>query len=312
MQKSVVVVVNGIPTKVSTYKPTVKDVLLSTGIGVEKKDKVIPQLNTKVKNGMTVAIKKAIPVSVLVDGRVLMINTAENTVGNMLRAEGIPVYSNDTVSPGVKSKITKNMEVSVIRVTENTITMTQKVPYRILRQTDRNLEKGKVAVMREGSEGHKEVMYKVIYQNGKEVSRFMVGEVLKKAPIDKIVAVGSLSWFIPTKGGRKEYFTNKIRVKATSYTADYACTGKRPGDRGFGITATGKKVKRDKNGYSTIAVDKRVIPLGTRLYVEGYGYAIAADVGGGVKGKHVDLFFPSGSQEYQNWYTHKVNVYVLK
>jgi uncharacterized protein YabE (DUF348 family) len=312
MQKSVAVVVNGIPTEVSTYKTTVNGVLLSTGIGVGKKDKVLPELNSKITNGMTIAIKRAIPVNVFIDGKKRVINTAENTVGEMLKAEGIKLSKSDTVSPKIQSPVKKNMEVTVTRVAENTLTMTKKVAYKVFKKTDRNLDKGKVNVVRQGMEGKKEVKYKVIYQNGKEISRFLVSEVMKVAPVNKVIAVGALAWFTPIEGGRKEYFTKKLRVKATSYTKDYFCTGKRPGDRGFGITSTGKTAKRNKDGYSTIAVDKSVIPLGTKLYVEGYGYAVAEDIGGGVRGRHIDLYFEPGTEEYRSWFTHQVNVYVLK
>jgi uncharacterized protein YabE (DUF348 family) len=312
MQKSVSVVVNGLPTEVSTYKTTVNGVLLSAGIGVGKMDKVLPELNSKITNGMTIAIKRAIPISVFIDGKERVVSTAENTIGEMLKAEGIKLSKSDTVSPEIQSPVQKNMEVAVTRVAENTLTMTSRVAYKILKKTDKNLDKGKVKVVRQGSAGTKEMKYKVIYQNGKEVSRFLVSEVLKVAPVNKIIAIGALAWFIPKEGGRKEYFTKKLRVKATSYTKNYVCTGKRPGDRGFGITASGKSVKRDRNGYSTIAVDKSVIPLGTKLYVEGYGYAVAEDVGGGVKGKHIDLYFEPGTQEFRSWFTHQVNVYVLK
>ena len=68
----------------------------------------------------------------------------------------------------------------------------------------------------------------------------------------------------------------------------------------YGITSTGVRAERNPNGYSTIAVDPRVIPLGTKLYVDGYGYAIAEDIGGAIKGNHIDLFF-SSSSEMWNW-----------
>ncbi|MEG0005293.1 MAG: 3D domain-containing protein, partial [Clostridium sp.] len=77
------------------------------------------------------------------------------------------------------------------------------------------------------------------------------------------------------------------------------------------ITASGMKVKRDPDGYSTVAVDPRVIPLGTKLYVEGYGYAIAADTGGAIKGNKIDLYFNPG-YNLGGWGRRTVTVYVLQ
>jgi uncharacterized protein YabE (DUF348 family) len=312
MQKSVAIMVDGKPTKISTYSTTVGRALETAGIGVGKRDKVTPALDISVTNDMIIRIERAIPVNIAVDGKGLVVYTAEKTIGTVLKTSGINLNKSDIVSPGTRSPVYKNMKIAVTRIAENTVTMTKKVAYKVLSKSDANFDKGKVKVLRQGSDGVNEVRYKVIYKDGIEAGRFLIGEVVKKSPVDKLVAVGSLAWFSPSKTGRKVYFTKQFRVKATSYTADYACTGKRPGDRGFGITATGAKAKRNVNSYSTVAVDTSVIPLGTKLYIEGYGYAIAEDVGGGVNGKHVDLYFTPGSQEYRSWFTHKVNVYVLK
>ncbi|MCF0147872.1 MAG: hypothetical protein HUJ77_05680 [Clostridium sp.] len=69
-------------------------------------------------------------------------------------------------------------------------------------------------------------------------------------------------------------------VTATAYT-------------GGSFTAMGLKPTRDPNGLSTISVDPNVIPLGTKVYVDGYGYAIASDTGGAIKGNKIDLYMNS-------------------
>jgi 3D (Asp-Asp-Asp) domain-containing protein len=102
-----------------------------------------------------------------------------------------------------------------------------------------------------------------------------------------------------------------IKAQATAYTADFDNTGKRPGEKGFGKTATGTTARRNSNGYSSVAVDPRVIPLGTKLYIEGYGYGIAEDTGGAIKGNIIDVYFDSNS-ECINWGRRSVNVYILK
>ena len=84
-------------------------------------------------------------------------------------------------------------------------------------------------------------------------------------------------------------------MTSTAYTAN--CSGC------SGTTATGLNLHANPNS-KVIAVDPRVIPLGTKVHVEGYGYAIAADTGGAIKGNKIDVFFPS-KQTAMNWGTKK-------
>ncbi|KYN77383.1 hypothetical protein A0J52_11075 [Clostridium sporogenes] len=79
---------------------------------------------------------------------------------------------------------------------------------------------------------------------------------------------------------------------------------------GHGITASGNPTNRNPNGYSTIAVDPRVIPMYSKVYVEGYGYAIALDTGGAIQGNRIDLFMNSEA-ECNSWGRRTVKVYVI-
>ena len=82
-----------------------------------------------------------------------------------------------------------------------------------------------------------------------------------------------------------------MTVEATAYCACKICTGKTPDHPAYGITASGEKVRP-----GVIAVDPNVIPLGTKIWVEGYGEAEALDTGGAIKGKIIDVYFPSHQQ----------------
>ncbi|WP_260631291.1 3D domain-containing protein [Bacillus sp. S/N-304-OC-R1] len=100
------------------------------------------------------------------------------------------------------------------------------------------------------------------------------------------------------------------RVVATGYTAFYESTGKHPGHPSFGITYSGVKVKRDL--YSTVAADLNVFPIGTILFVPGYGYGVVADKGGAIKGNKVDLYYETVNDVYNEWGKKTLDVYVVQ
>lgn len=311
---SITVIADGNTYNVVTYKKNVQDTLEKAGIELSEKDKISPALDSTIADGMKIVIKRAVPVKVSVDDKTLFIWTAESTVEDMLKAESIDLGELDKVSRSLEDNITSGMEIKITRVTVDYVASTESVEFGLVRQLDNNLEQGQSKVIQEGVQGEKVVTTKVVYEDGKEVSREVINETITKEPVNRIVAVGTLKYIMASRGGSrtKAYYTKVLRMKATSYTSNYACTGKNPGDPGFGITATGTVARRNPNGYSTVAVDPNVIPLGTKLYIEGYGYAIAEDVGGGVKGNIIDLYFEPHEMGKGLWSARYVNVYILK
>ncbi|MGC5328255.1 3D domain-containing protein [Brevibacillus sp. SYSU BS000544] len=101
----------------------------------------------------------------------------------------------------------------------------------------------------------------------------------------------------------------KVRVVATGYYAGYESTGKNPNDPSYGITYSGVKVRRA--AYSTIAADLRVFPIGTILYIPGYGYGVVADKGGAIRGNKIDLYFETKKDVYSKWGKRTVDVFLV-
>jgi 3D (Asp-Asp-Asp) domain-containing protein len=97
----------------------------------------------------------------------------------------------------------------------------------------------------------------------------------------------------------------KLQVTATAYTAGPESTGKTPEHPGFGITFSEWKAD-----IGVIAVDPEVIPLGSIVYVPGYGYAIALDRGSAIKGNKIDVFFHD-LQKALEWGVKKVEIIVI-
>lgn len=315
IKKTVSVVIDGKEQKVVTYRSDLKKILADNNIRIENKDKISVNLDSEVKDGDKINIKKAVKVKVDVDGKILSIVTAEDTVEDMLDQEGIKVEKEDRVQPSMDNKITNGMDISITRVTSKVVKENKALDFTTVVKKDSNLEEGKKKVIQAGQKGEKVIATRVVYENGKEVSRRVVSESVTKKPVNKLVAVGTMGVIRPSRGSgngsSKLNFRKVIRMKSTAYTANEACTGKGSGDPYHGITATGTRARRNPSGYSTIAVDPRVIPLGTKVYVEGYGLAIAEDVGGAIKGNIIDVFFSTNSQA-NNWGVKQVNVYILK
>lgn len=101
-----------------------------------------------------------------------------------------------------------------------------------------------------------------------------------------------------------------VEVVATGYTAGKESTGKSPGHPQYGITYSGVKVRKDE--FSTIAADPRVFPIGTIMYIPGYGFGVVADTGGAIKGHKIDLYFATKQQVYEQWGKRNVRVYILR
>lgn len=102
----------------------------------------------------------------------------------------------------------------------------------------------------------------------------------------------------------------KYTVTATGYTAGFESTGKSMGDPEYGITYSGVKVKRDL--YSTIAADLSVFPIGTILFIPGYGFGVVADKGDAIKGDRLDLYYETVQDVYRQWGKKKLDVYVIQ
>ena len=310
MKKAISVVVDGKSIEVITLKSNVTQILKTNNIALGAKDQITVSLDSKVKDGDKIYIKKAVDVKVKVDGKELNILTAESTVDAMLKAEKIVLNDKDKITPLKSDSLKAGLKVQITRVNIKNLQQIKTVDFATEFKSSSELNKGVKKVIQKGKIGKKVMTSAVVYENGKETSRNLVSEKLKSKPIKEIIALGTANVYTPSRGGEFNY-TKKMQVRATAYTADLSSTGKGPDDPWLGVTSTGAMAKRKPNGYSTVAVDPKVIPLGTKLWVKGYGYAIAEDIGGAIKGNHIDLYF-SSTEEMGNWGSRNVSIYILK
>lgn len=303
MKKTVTVVVDGKEMKFGTFSSSVGDALKSKDIVVDPKDKVEPGLDSKIKENEKITVKRAVNLKVSVDGKVLDVKSSEENIETMLKAEGIDIKEDDRVKPGKDAVLAEGLEVLITRVETKTITEKVVINFKEVVKSDPRLPNTKRSVAQEGRDGEKKLTVSIIYEDGKEVSRRIVDETITKEPMDRIIVAGAYPSMPVSRGGEVMPYSRVVKVKATAY---WAVNGV-----GKTYTASGRKAVRNPDGYSTIAVDRSVFPFGTKLFVEGYGFAVAAETGSAIIGDKIDVFFDT-YREACAWGVKYVNVYVLK
>lgn len=297
--KSVELVVGDKQTKVWTTVNTVKDLLKVENIEVTEHDAILPGLDAKIKKDMTIVVDKAFQLTMNVGGEQKQVWSTSTTVAGFLEKQKITLNELDRVEPGLEEQITANSVVNVVRVEKVTDVVEESVAYAVVTKKDGNLDKGKQKVIKSGEEGKVSKHYEVILENGVEVSRNLIRTETIKESSDRVVAVGTREVQQVSRGN--DSVAKEFYVTSTAYTA--YCNGC------SGYTSTGINLRANPN-TKVIAVDPSIIPLGTKVYVEGYGYAIAGDTGTNVKGFKIDVFFPDKSQAY-GWGRRKVKIKIL-
>jgi 3D (Asp-Asp-Asp) domain-containing protein len=166
------------------------------------------------------------------------------------------------------------------------------LPYKVEYQFDRSLGPGRMEKVRNGVDGFIQKTVQYTQRNGKLVEPKLIGTE-RVEPVSAVINIGQAGW----ETTRGSYERVKImNMQSTGYTR-FENTNR---------TALGLPAK-----FGVVAVDRRVIKLGTRLYVEGYGYAIAGDTGGAIKGNRIDLCFDEYNQAIR-WGRRPVRVHILK
>jgi len=285
-----------------TTSQTVGDVLVARNIPLYLGDAIFPPLSEPLASDLTIAIERAIPVTIQVDNALIKTRTRQDRVGRVLAQEGIALIGQDYTIPVETTLIKAETNIDVVRVVEALEIEKETTDFETVWVPDQTLELDIQQVQQEGHEGVTKTRTRVRYENGEEVFRAEEDTWLEQTAENKIVAYGTkvVIRTLTTSSGEIEYW-RKIRMLATSYSA--ATSGKSKDNPTYGITRTGLPA-----GYGIAAVDPGVVELGSNLYVPGYGQAIAGDTGSSILGKHIDLGFDEDLPPL--WYKW-VDVYLL-
>lgn len=287
----VTLVVDGKSSKVITVPVTVESALKLAGISLSKFDYSSKPLASKITSKDVIRITRAVPVTLVADGKSNKVITVPVTVKSVLKLAGISLGKFDYASKSLTSKIVANETIKITRVTRTFVKRRSVLNSLEERRPDPSLEKGITHIVRKGSDGVSEKTVRITYEDGKEIDRAIIESKIIKKPVSRLIAMGTLSSV--SRGGSRVNFERTVVVEATAYTH----TGYR--------TASGAYPE-----VGMIAVDPRVIPMGSKVYVEGYGFARAKDTGGAIKGNRIDLFMDNYSNAIR-WGRRTVKVYIV-
>lgn len=250
-----------------------------------------------------------------IDGAPRMVSTEKETIGELLEELENTIDTKYFLENAEESDpIESMMTISLTSVTEKTVASTEPVPFQTVERKNDLMNYGETRVVQEGKNGEKSVISKEIYHGSELIDTKFVEEKILTPATDKIVEVGTKKEEPKQEAPKKAEpakashassnvingmeYSKVLKVKATAYTPyDGSCTG---------MTASGTKA-----GIGTIAVDPRVIPMGTKLYIPGYGVGTALDTGGAIKGNKIDVCYLTKNEAY-NWGVKNLNIYILK
>ena len=292
LHKSVIIEVDNQATKVVTFANTVEDLLIEQQVALLEKDLVTPVQNTKLQNNMLITIDRALDVTLVVDHQEISLRTHASQVGEVLDEYQVHLGDLDEVVPDMESAVSSGMAITVARIFTETATSDEPIDFRLHREYTSDLPAGSNLVVQEGREGLERQWWEITYRDGVEVFRELFNRETLIEPEDQFLICGNST--IASRGGENAHISHQVDMLASAYT-----------HTGYN-TASGIYPH-----HGAVAVDTSLIPLGTRMYIEGYGYATALDRGGAITGNRIDLFFDTHT-EAVSWGMRHVNVYILE
>lgn len=303
------VVLDGVLTSCLANDETVVELLKKNNIDVNENVYTSVGLNEKILPNMQIVVSNKIPVNVFVDGKNDTVLVPKLSVLEVLRFLNIDLSSEDIVNEPLDKIVEEGMNIIVNRVETKEITEKEIIPFSTDIKKSESLYDGDSKIEEPGINGEKEVTKRQKYINGNMVEAVVLAENVLKNPVNQVKIVGtkrrtkannvkvSIENGLITDENGNQYKYNKVLTGVcTAYT-------EKPGAR----TSTGAIARR-----GLVAVNPKEIPYGTRLYIPGYGFCVAADTGGAMRQGRamIDLYMNSES-ECRQFGRRTKQVYVL-
>ena len=291
------------PQTVTATTATIGQALWQAGVRLHAADALSASVETgllawsktgKIQNKATLSISPSKDITIQAGSEEMHLRTSAHTVGEALAGNGLALQGLDYSQPAESDPLPEDGRIRLVRVREEFLVESVPIPFESELQPNNDLELDTQEIIQTGEYGLAMQRVRVRYEDGQEVSRKLEDKWTARPPRNRIVGYGTkiVMHTLDTPAGPIQYW-RALKMWATSY---------HPANTG-NITATGMQLKK-----GIAAIDTNYIPFYTRMYVPGYGEALAADRGGGVKGRWIDLGY--SDSDYQSWHQW-VTVYFL-
>lgn len=289
--------INGKTKTVFTYEKTVGDFLEKEGIVLKNKDLVSPSLDKVIDKDMKIVISSPKSYHIKDGKKTLIAEASGYTVADVLDNLDIKLNKLDRVSLPLDEIAKEGMEIKIDRVVVENLENKIEIPFETESRENKDMFEGEKKVITKGEVGQKTESLKNTYVNGLLETTEVLKSEITKDPVKEVVEVGTKKGTVAPNGKNAK---RVIVMQATAYDP----------------TAGSKTAMGTRARVGAVAVDPKVIPLGSKLYIESmdgfasYGYATAEDTGGAIKGNRIDLFYNSNA-EANRFGRRNVKVYVL-
>lgn len=305
---------------------SVEELLRSQGVMLNADTFVSEPLDAVLSTDMKISVIQPKKATVVIGNQELEVFGFSKNVSDILKRAGLELDQDDYTEPPMGAELKDGEVLKVFRVGKFERAEEEEIPFGSEERINKELNKGRQKEIQAGVNGKKKTVYEITFVNGQMTERKTLSEEVIRQPIDRIVEKGSKPIVVASRGsdthrrikdveGTGEVgkdgvlsdgtpYQKVIMMSSTAYDNSPAQNG------GYTKTALGTPLRK-----GVIAVDPKVIPLGTRVYVENldgypdYGYAVAEDVGSAIKGNRIDVCMGSGPTKPYG--RRNVRVYIL-